>query len=170
MTVAIGVVLCVVALVVGAFADYDFASLKGNLSVPGFDMVGREKMSSAWSVGGRMPLNCGAGPRVLMAHRPAEALARVLARPLEAMTPYTPAEPLVLAAALARIRERGWELGVNDVVEGISSVGIPVRDRGGTVIAAISISGLHVHILAGDQPRHLATLQRRVHELELRLT
>ena len=53
--------------------------------------------------------------------------------------------------------------------EGISSVGLPVHDRSGTVIAAISISGLHVHILADDRPRHLAILQRKVRELELRL-
>ena len=123
----------------------------------------------AWSVGGRMPLNCGAGPRVLMAFRPAAELAGLLARPLEALTPFTPADPAALAAALERVRLRGWELGVNDVVEGISSVAIPVRDRGGAVIAAISISGLHVHILADDQPRHLAILRRRVEELEGRL-
>jgi outer membrane immunogenic protein len=41
-------------LVVGAFGDYDFASLKGRMIIPGFDIVGNEKMSSAWSVGGRV--------------------------------------------------------------------------------------------------------------------
>ena len=41
-------------LVVGAFGDYDFASLKGDVAPPGFTAVGREKMSSAWSVGGRV--------------------------------------------------------------------------------------------------------------------
>ena len=96
-------------------------------------------------------------------------LAQLLAGPLEALTPFTPADAAGLAAALARIRERGWELGINDVVEGLCSVGIPVRDRGGTVIAAISISGLPAHILADDKPRHLAILQRRARELELRL-
>jgi outer membrane immunogenic protein len=40
-------------LVVGAFGDYDFASLKGHLNPPGLPGVGDEKMSSAWSVGGR---------------------------------------------------------------------------------------------------------------------
>jgi len=42
--------------VVGAFGDYDFTSLKGNLVPPGSAglIVGREKMSSAWSVGGRV--------------------------------------------------------------------------------------------------------------------
>src|SRR5260221_459959 len=56
----------------------------------------------AWSVGGRMPLNCGAGPRVLMAHRPAAELARILARPLEALTPFTPADAAGVTAALPR--------------------------------------------------------------------
>ncbi len=120
----------------------------------------------AWSIGGRLPLHCGAGPRVLMAHRPEPELRRLLARPLEALTPFSPTEPASLAKALARIRDRGWELAVDDVVEGISGVGVPVRDRSGAVIAAISISGLHRHILDKDRPRHLAVLREKAQELE----
>lgn len=43
-------------VVVGAFGDYDFGSLKGHVNLPGFSGVfnGDEKMSSAWSVGGRV--------------------------------------------------------------------------------------------------------------------
>jgi DNA-binding IclR family transcriptional regulator len=120
----------------------------------------------AWSIGGRLPLHCGAGPRVLMAHRPEAELRRLLARPLEALTSASPVEPGALAAILARIRERGWELAVDDVVEGISGLGVPVRDRSGEVIAAISISGLHAHILENGKPRHLAILQAKAQELE----
>jgi outer membrane immunogenic protein len=41
-------------LLVGAFGDYDFSSLKGRLNPPAFiGAVGSEKMSSAWSAGGR---------------------------------------------------------------------------------------------------------------------
>ncbi|MBR1272499.1 autotransporter domain-containing protein [Bradyrhizobium sp. AUGA SZCCT0222] len=40
--------------VVGAFGDYDFASLKGTLAPSGASMVGEETMSSAWAVGGRL--------------------------------------------------------------------------------------------------------------------
>jgi outer membrane immunogenic protein len=40
--------------VIGAFGDYDFSSLKGKLNPPALGgLVGDEKMSSAWSVGGR---------------------------------------------------------------------------------------------------------------------
>jgi outer membrane immunogenic protein len=42
--------------VVGAFGDYDFASLKGNVSPGGIGVFAQEKMSSAWSVGGRVGL------------------------------------------------------------------------------------------------------------------
>ena len=38
--------------VVGAFGDYDFSSLKGKFTT--FGSIGDEKMSSAWSVGGRV--------------------------------------------------------------------------------------------------------------------
>jgi outer membrane immunogenic protein len=40
--------------VVGAFGDYDFAGLRGNVVVPGQNLVGREKETSAWAVGGRL--------------------------------------------------------------------------------------------------------------------
>ena len=39
---------------VGAFGDYDFSSFTGKLDPPGIGIVGDEKMSSAWSVGGRV--------------------------------------------------------------------------------------------------------------------
>ena len=40
-------------IVLGAFADYDFADLKGDVGpFPG--LIGHEKMSSAWAVGGRI--------------------------------------------------------------------------------------------------------------------
>jgi outer membrane immunogenic protein len=41
------------SFVVGVFGDYDFSSLKANVS-PVFSLIGQEKMSSAWSVGGRV--------------------------------------------------------------------------------------------------------------------
>jgi DNA-binding IclR family transcriptional regulator len=119
----------------------------------------------SWSIGGRIPLHCGAGPRVLMAHRPESERRRLLARPLETLTPFSPCDPQTLAAILAQIRSRGWELGVNDVVEGLTSLGVPVRDRAGAVIGAVSISGLHAHIVEGNRPRHLAILQRKMQEL-----
>jgi DNA-binding IclR family transcriptional regulator len=119
-----------------------------------------------WSIGGRMPLHCGAGPRVLLAHLPEAELRRQLARPLDPLTPQSPTDPKVLARALARIRRRGFEIAADDIVEGIASVGVPVHDRHGAVIAAISISGLSAQILDRSDPRHLSILERGARDLE----
>jgi outer membrane immunogenic protein len=40
--------------VIGAFADYDFASIKGGVSFPNFGWNGDEKLKSTWSAGGRI--------------------------------------------------------------------------------------------------------------------
>jgi outer membrane immunogenic protein len=40
--------------VIGAYGDYDFASLKGDLHVLPQNLVGSEKMKSAWAAGGRI--------------------------------------------------------------------------------------------------------------------
>jgi outer membrane immunogenic protein len=40
--------------VIGAFGNYDFADLKGDVAIPDTNLVGREKQDSAWAVGGRL--------------------------------------------------------------------------------------------------------------------
>jgi outer membrane immunogenic protein len=42
------------SIVIGAFGDYDFSGMKGDLNVPGEDLFGREKLKSSWAVGGRI--------------------------------------------------------------------------------------------------------------------
>jgi outer membrane immunogenic protein len=44
-------------IVVGAFADYDFSGIKGNMAVPnsfGRPWIGEEKLKSSWAAGGRI--------------------------------------------------------------------------------------------------------------------
>ena len=40
-------------IVIGAFGDYDFSGIKGDINV-GEDFFGREKLKSSWAVGGRL--------------------------------------------------------------------------------------------------------------------
>jgi outer membrane immunogenic protein len=40
--------------VIGAFGDYDFSSIKGDMSVPALDSIGREKLKNSWAAGGRL--------------------------------------------------------------------------------------------------------------------
>ena len=41
-------------LVVGAFADYDFADMKGKINLPNSTLYGTEKLTDKWAVGGRI--------------------------------------------------------------------------------------------------------------------
>ena len=120
----------------------------------------------SWAVGGRLPLHSGAGPRVLLSHLPEAEQKRLLAGELATFTSKTPTDPAELRQRLASIRERGWDVGVDEFIEGIASVAVPVRGPDQSVVATISISGLNAHMIDNGQARHLGELQARVRKLE----
>lgn len=103
-----------------------------------------------WNVGESLPVNRGAAPRLLLAHLAAEERARRLARPLGAATAHTLTAPAALEADGALIRERGWAVAVDDIVEGVSALAAPVRDARGRVAAAVSVSGLTPQLIGQD--------------------
>jgi len=97
-------------------------------------------------VGGRMPLHIGAGPKVLLAFSsPDEAEGIIQRRGLKAWTDFSLTDAEELKKELARIRERGYAISVEDVTLGAGAVGCPVRNWKGEVVAAISISGVADH-------------------------
>ena len=68
-------------------------------------------------------------------------LERVLAQPLAAFTPRTIVEPRALRAELRAIRERGYAVDYQEMVMGVFCIGVPIVDRSGRPVGAISISG-----------------------------
>ncbi len=60
---------------------------------------------------------------------------------LPALTPHTITDPEALRADLARVRDRGYAENVNESNIGVASVGAPIRDAAGRVIAAVSAAG-----------------------------
>jgi outer membrane immunogenic protein len=40
--------------ILGAFADYDFSGIKGDIAIPVMPAVGEEKLKSSWAAGGRI--------------------------------------------------------------------------------------------------------------------
>lgn len=96
-----------------------------------------------WSVGGGLPLNCGAAPRLLLAYLPHDAREDYLnSGPLPALTQLSMTDPDFLRAEVERIRSQGWSHATDDVAEGLSALAGPVRDEAGNVVGAISIGGL----------------------------
>ena len=121
------------------------------------------------TVGERVNLHAGAAARVLMAFLPLDARMAALAGPLPPLSPATPTDPFQLSAQLDTIRQRGWELGIDEVDPGIVSLAVPVRAPSGAVTAALGLAGPQPEMLEGEAPRHLLRAQSTARELERRL-
>ena len=61
--------------------------------------------------------------------------------PLERLAPRTITDAGALARELEAVRARGYATAVDELEPGLWAVAAPVRDAGGTVVAALSISG-----------------------------
>lgn len=91
--------------------------------------------------GSDMPLHSTSAGKVLLASRDdAEAHKLVGGRRLIAITPHTITDPAALIASLAKVRRQGFATVVEENIPGVLSVGAPIRDRGGAVVAALSVA------------------------------
>ena len=92
-------------------------------------------------VGKRTPLHCTSNGKVLMAFLPDVERKRILARRLPRMTERTIVDPLALQRELSEVRARGWAHTVEELEIGLNAVAAPIRRSGGSVVAALSVSG-----------------------------
>lgn len=95
----------------------------------------------AATIGQRRPMYCTAVGKAILAHYPAsfiETLCETV--PLEAFTPYTITDKDKLLEDLAQIRVLGYSVDNQEHHIGIRCVGIPILNRAGTPMAAVSVS------------------------------
>ncbi|TFV87225.1 IclR family transcriptional regulator C-terminal domain-containing protein [Blastococcus sp. CT_GayMR16] len=93
------------------------------------------------TVGTRFPAYATSMGRVLLANLPAPELADYLARAeLLPLTPSTVTDRSELAAILDRVRAQGYALVDQELEEGLRSAAAPVRNREGSVVAAVNLS------------------------------
>jgi IclR family pca regulon transcriptional regulator len=98
-------------------------------------------MRVAINVGTRFPAYATSMGRVLLAWLDDEALDGFLERAdLRRLTARTVVTPDALRRELRKVRAQGWALVDQELEEGLRSVAAPIRDRGGTVIAAVNVS------------------------------
>ncbi|MFC9845712.1 IclR family transcriptional regulator C-terminal domain-containing protein [Streptomyces sp. NPDC060223] len=92
-------------------------------------------MSVNVTVGTRLPAYATSLGRVLLADLPDPHLPELLP-----LTPRTITDPQQLLAELDRVREAGYSLTDEELEEGLRSVAVPVRERGGRVVAAVNVA------------------------------
>ncbi|HKV16096.1 MAG TPA: IclR family transcriptional regulator [Reyranella sp.] len=93
------------------------------------------------SPGSEMPLHStGAGKVLLASLSDGEARKVLGARKLTAITPHTITDPAAIVALLPKVRRQGFALVNEENIPGVLSVGAPIRDRAGGVVAALSVA------------------------------
>jgi len=108
-------------------------------------------------IGRHNPLHATAMGKLLLAFLPDDERARYLEQlPLPGYTPRTITDAQSLQAELDRIRQRGWSVELEELALGRGCVAGPIRDKRGTVTAAISISG-PISTLAWEHRRDALT-------------
>jgi DNA-binding IclR family transcriptional regulator len=80
-------------------------------------------------IGARLPMTAGSGAKVLAAWADPGTQRAVLA------------DAVYGERTLLEVRRRGWAQSVAEREPGVASVSAPVRDSGGAVVAAVSVSG-----------------------------
>jgi DNA-binding IclR family transcriptional regulator len=89
-------------------------------------------------IAGRLPLHVSSSGVVLLAHADRQLQERVLAGPLQPYTAATVTSPDRLRALLADVRRQGFAQLNGHVHEDATGIAVPVRDRAGAVVAALS--------------------------------
>jgi IclR family transcriptional regulator, KDG regulon repressor len=94
------------------------------------------------AIGGRLPAHLTAGGKAMLACQPPEVIDELypVGRELEVMTPTSIASTDALRAALPAIRAEGLAWDACESNFDVFCVAAPIRDRGGSAVAAISIS------------------------------
>jgi DNA-binding IclR family transcriptional regulator len=127
-------------------------------AMPGFE-------ATWFLVGALTPLNCGGAPRCILAWLPEEERERALALPLPKRTPTVQTDPDELRRELPRIRAQGYESASDDFYIGITGTGVPIFDRNGVLVGAVSISSLTSMIAPQGRPLYLDELRAAAAEI-----
>ena len=103
--------------------------------------AGRRSVPMVSDVGSRLPLHATGVGKVLLAHAAPALLDEVLAQlsASSASTAWTVTDADELRRQLERCRAEGYATTDQEMSPGASSVAVPVRGRGGAVVAALGL-------------------------------
>ncbi len=93
-------------------------------------------------VGARRACHAGASSKILMAYLPEEEIQAIICdKGLPKLCTNTITHPKKLKAELARIRECGYAMSIEETDPGAWGIAAPIRDWRGEVVGAIGIAG-----------------------------
>lgn len=119
----------------------------------------------AVEVGNRQPLGVGAGGLALLSFLPEQDRREVLEHNDRRLPAYNGLSTESLARMIERTRSTGHSLISNYAIPGITGVGIPVLDRVGCPIVAVSVTSISQRMTEARQQAVLLAMRREVQAL-----
>jgi IclR family pca regulon transcriptional regulator len=102
----------------------------------------RKIMTITLGPGSRLPAYCTSMGRVLLSGLDDAEVDSILRKSkIEARTPWTVTDRGELRELIAGVRARGWALVNQELEEGLVSISAPIRERNGSILAALNVSG-----------------------------
>ena len=129
-------------------------------------------MSISLSIGTRLPAYCTSMGRVLLAALPETALDNYFrSADLEPHTSRTVTDEGRLRHILEGVRKQGWAMVDQELEDGVRSLAVPIRDAGGTVVAAMNIAVHPTRVRVDElRRRHLPLLEQAARAIEADLS
>ncbi len=116
--------------------------LDGTEAVYVHQVEGRSLIRMSVRIGTTAPLHASSVGKVLLAWRGEDEIRGLVgAGPLEAFTDSTILRPDALIESLTEVAEKGYACEHSELEQGVSAIGVPIRDPKGEVVAAMSVAG-----------------------------
>jgi IclR family acetate operon transcriptional repressor len=125
--------------------------LDGDEIVPIEQSTGSTALMSVNWLGRRTPVHCTASGKVILAFAADPVRQRLLARPLEPLTPRSIVDVSELEKQLAAARIAGYARTFEELEMGLDAIAAPVYSADGEVVAAIDVSGPAHRLQAGGR-------------------
>lgn len=92
-------------------------------------------------LGKRNPAYCTSSGKVLLAYSDNKIFNEIIENGLKRYAKNTIINPDMLHSELKKIKEQGYSLSKDELLDGVTSIAAPLRDFTGNVVAAITVTG-----------------------------
>jgi len=113
--------------------------------------------TSAAKVGKTLPLHVGGGPFALLAFLPEEKQQAVLSADLTKLTSRTVVDPDCIKTRIEQVREAGFAVGDEDLIDHLVAIGAPIFDAKGEVAGSLSVGAIKARY-PNERVQEVATL------------
>lgn len=121
------------------------------------------------NIGKKNPPTCTGSGKILLAYQPETALQELIDRGLPLMGPKSITDPQKLIMELQNVRKNGYSICIDEMQEGIISIGAAIRDYTNEVVAAVSIVGPKQRGIGKDASPYITEVIKAAEEISEKL-